>query len=244
MRIDDLAREAGITTRNIRAYQDKGLLPPPEIVGRTGWYDDRHLARLRVISRLLGRGFSLAAIGDLLASWDEGRGLGDVLGLQDAVRGPYTDEEPVEVGQDELAARFADQPPSVGDRAAALGLIEPTDDGWIIPSPRMLDAAAILLEAGYPVDVLLDEAERLQAEAAAIAGRFLDMWETYVWEPARRDGGSPEDVARVLDLMERSRLVPSEIMRSMISAAMRQEADRRLDRTVRDADGPTVDHTD
>ena len=62
--------------------------------------------------------------------------------------------------------------------------------------------------------------------------------------PVRRDGGSPEDVARVLDLMERSRLVPSEIMRSMISAAMRQEADRRLDRTVRDADGPTVDHTD
>ena len=28
-RIDDLARLAGTTTRNIRVYRDRGLLPPP-----------------------------------------------------------------------------------------------------------------------------------------------------------------------------------------------------------------------
>ncbi|MDP8987506.1 MAG: MerR family transcriptional regulator, partial [Actinomycetota bacterium] len=38
MTIDDLAREAGCTTRNIRSYQTLGLLPPPSIVGRVGYY--------------------------------------------------------------------------------------------------------------------------------------------------------------------------------------------------------------
>ena len=33
--IDELAREAGATVRNIRAYQERGILPPPRRQG--GW---------------------------------------------------------------------------------------------------------------------------------------------------------------------------------------------------------------
>src|SRR5438309_572599 len=45
-RIDELAREAGTTVRNVRAYQDRGLLPPPRRSGRVGLYTDaRQLAR-------------------------------------------------------------------------------------------------------------------------------------------------------------------------------------------------------
>ena len=51
--IDALARETGSTVRNIRAYQDRGLLPPPERRGRKGIYNDAHLSRLRIINRLL-----------------------------------------------------------------------------------------------------------------------------------------------------------------------------------------------
>mgnify|MGYP001322185641 CR=1 FL=1 len=51
--IDQLAREAGSTVRNVRAYQDRGLLPPPEKRGRTGIYTDVHLARLKIIGALL-----------------------------------------------------------------------------------------------------------------------------------------------------------------------------------------------
>ncbi len=241
LRIDDLAREAGITTRNIRAYQDKGLLPPPVIVGRTGWYDEGHLARLRVINRLLGRGFSLAAIGDLLASYAEGRDLADVLGFEAAVLGPYTDEEPAHLSADELATRFGDAPPELGERAVALGLIEPTDDGWLVPSPAMLDAAELLVEAGYPIEALLEEGARLQSEAAEIARRFLDLWETYVWGPVQAAGAQPEAVARAAELTERSRLVPAIVMRGMIAAAMREEADRRLARALSGSAGGTTD---
>src|SRR5438034_10778663 len=79
--IDELARRAGLTTRNVRAYQERGLLPPPTKVGRTGYYDDGHLGRLRMISGLLERGYSLAAIADLLRTWEEGGDVGELLGL-------------------------------------------------------------------------------------------------------------------------------------------------------------------
>ena len=43
--IDELARVAGTTVRNVRAYQDRGILPPPERRGRNGVYNHTHLAR-------------------------------------------------------------------------------------------------------------------------------------------------------------------------------------------------------
>ena len=42
-RLDDLARRAGVQSTTVRLYQAKGLLSPPRLEGRTGWYDDAHL---------------------------------------------------------------------------------------------------------------------------------------------------------------------------------------------------------
>ena len=92
--IDELAREAGVTSRNIRAYQTRGLLPSPRMEGRVGYYDDNHLARLRYIASLQERGFSLAAIQCLLEAWDQGRGLNEVLGFEEALNAPWSDETP------------------------------------------------------------------------------------------------------------------------------------------------------
>ena len=80
--VDDLAHRSGLTTRTIRAHQSAGLLPGPRLDGRTGYYGPDHVDRLKVITRLQRRGYSLAAVADLLAAWDEGRTLGSVLGLE------------------------------------------------------------------------------------------------------------------------------------------------------------------
>jgi len=45
LRIDDLAREAGVATTTVRLYQRRRLLPPPRLEGRTGWYGERLLQR-------------------------------------------------------------------------------------------------------------------------------------------------------------------------------------------------------
>ena len=47
--IDELARRTGMTVRNVRAHQSRGLLPPPEVRGRTGFYGPEHVARIELI---------------------------------------------------------------------------------------------------------------------------------------------------------------------------------------------------
>src|ERR1700733_12753611 len=83
--IDELARASGTKVSTIRLYQQRGLLPPPAIDGRVGYYDERHLARLRLVADLRGRGFSLAAIRELADTWESGRDLGALLGLERAL---------------------------------------------------------------------------------------------------------------------------------------------------------------
>ena len=56
--IDELARETGMTVRNIRAHQSRGLLPPPEVRARTGYYGPEHVDRLRLITNMQAEGLT------------------------------------------------------------------------------------------------------------------------------------------------------------------------------------------
>ena len=57
-----LARRAGMTVRNVRAHTARGLLPPPHLQGRTGYYGPEHLARLDLIAQLQEQGFALVEV--------------------------------------------------------------------------------------------------------------------------------------------------------------------------------------
>lgn len=79
--IDELAALTGTTTRRIRSFQTLGLLPHPELRGRTGLYGPDHRARVDTIVGLQERGFSLESLGVLFEAVTEGRSLADVLGI-------------------------------------------------------------------------------------------------------------------------------------------------------------------
>ena len=66
--VDELAARVGVTVRNLRAYSARGLLPPPRMVGRTGYYGREHVARLLLVREMLAEGYSLAMIERTLAS--------------------------------------------------------------------------------------------------------------------------------------------------------------------------------
>src|SRR3954447_1508514 len=103
--IDELARETGMTVRNIRAHQSRGLLPPPEVRARTGYYGPEHVARLRLIQELQGNGYNLAAIKDLV---QRSRGTSqDALEFARAILAPFEDERPEIIEAAELAERFS-----------------------------------------------------------------------------------------------------------------------------------------
>ena len=103
--IDELARETGMTVRNIRAHQSRGLLPPPEVRARTGYYGPEHVARLRLIQELQGNGYNLAAIKDLVERTSGSAQ--DALDFARAILTPFEDERPEIIEAAELAERFS-----------------------------------------------------------------------------------------------------------------------------------------
>ncbi len=81
MTVDELAAAAGTTTRHVRSLQTLGLLPRPELRGRTGLYGPVHHDRLVAVLRLQERGFSLESLRSLFDAHAAGHSLASVLGL-------------------------------------------------------------------------------------------------------------------------------------------------------------------
>lgn len=81
-RIEELADEVGTTVRNIRVYQERGLLPAPERRGRTAYYGPDHKRRLLLILRLLDRGYTFATIEELLIAQRHGFSLTELLEVE------------------------------------------------------------------------------------------------------------------------------------------------------------------
>jgi DNA-binding transcriptional MerR regulator len=197
MTIDELAGRAGLPSSTVRLYQTRGLIPPPRRAGRQGFYDDGHLARLRLITDLQERGFSLAAIKHLVDAWETGRGLDALLGLEAQVAGRRS--EPVRLTVEELAERLAGQAPSndMLRRIQRLGLAELNDDGSLSTDARFLEFGTHLSTLGIPAEEILDEWEALQASTEPIAERFVAVFERHLWRPFA-DAGMPPDRVEAL----------------------------------------------
>jgi DNA-binding transcriptional MerR regulator len=119
--IDQLAAATSTSTRRLRALQTLGLLPHPELRGRTGLYGPAHEARLRAVLRLQGEGFSLESLRVLFDAFDEGRSLAAVLGVD---RPPLSTPSAGDAGDAELYGFPALQPPRA--RRPLLSLVPTT----------------------------------------------------------------------------------------------------------------------
>src|ERR1700716_2290262 len=96
MTIDQLAERTGITVRNIRFYAGRGLLPPPQLRGRTGLYGEDHLARLELVSGLSALGVALSALESHLERLPQSAGAAE-LALQRALLTPWVPEQIEEI---------------------------------------------------------------------------------------------------------------------------------------------------
>jgi len=228
-RVDELARAAGTTVRNLRAYQDRGLLPPPERRGRTGYYTSAHLARLRLIGALLNRGYSIANIGELLEAWHSGGDLGALLGLESAITSPWSDEEPQYVSLPQLMKDFGRQlTPASLARVISLGIVELDGTRARVPSMRMLFAARELNEAGIPLDEMLNIVRMLRGNVERVANEMVLLIVKHVFDPLG-DGLPPaRDVPRLADLIWRLRPLVNMAVNAEVARAMGEAANRHL----------------
>ena len=222
-RLDDLARRAGVASTTVRLYQAKGLLPPPRLEGRTGWYDDSHLSRLRLIARLQGEGHSLAGIATLLEQWERGRTLDAVIGVEAELDALLGDVHAVVLDPEELLGWFpkASITPELMQRAATLGLLAPTEDGRIrVPDRRFLESGAVLAELGVPLDVILDEWAVLVTHTDEIGERFLALFETYLAGDDWPDGLDTEHAHELAITLGRLQSTAGQVLRAALDASV------------------------
>ncbi|WP_306360023.1 MerR family transcriptional regulator [Nocardia sp. CC227C] len=215
--IDELAREAGTTVRSLRVYHERGILPPPMVKGRTGYYSPEHLSRVRTISRLLNRGIKLSGIKELLKAWDRGDGLSDVLGVIDettARSGKFPNET---ISAAELQERYRDVPDGLA-RIVAIGLYQPVDAiTYRIANPRLITIGSRLTEAGLPLSEVVDELENLYADCDRIARRHVDLFHRMGWARFQQSERTPDDLARVTEQLAATRVVPGRATVALVS---------------------------
>ena len=227
--IDDLAREAGTKVSTVRLYQQRGLLPPPRLVGRTGWYGDGHLDRLRMIARLQERGYSLAAIRELVTSWEAGQSLDELLGVVRS--GSGSSAASVRLTRADLVARIPGLAvPALFDRAVELQTVAPRPDGNVDVHTGFLAASALLRELGVPDAVQLDEFARVQSFATETAARFLALFDAHVWRDFEDRGFPAGDVERLTATIERLRALGREVVGGALDRAVDTAAREALPR--------------
>ena len=183
--IEQLAAQTGMSVRNIRAHQARGLLAGPELRLRVGYYGPEHVARLKLIRDLQREGFNLAAIKHLL---DDSEGMAERLArFRQALTEPPNAEASETLTIAELDRRFhvsAEQAPAVLERAQRLGVLIAAGDGrFEVPSPALLAVAERVVARGVPLDGALAVFEQIVEHCDAVSESFVRLFIDEVWQP-------------------------------------------------------------
>jgi DNA-binding transcriptional MerR regulator len=238
MTIGELARRTGMTIRNIRAHQTRGLLPPPEVHGRTGYYNEAHVARIELTREMQAEGLNLEAIRRFLEGTD---GSQEIVDFARAVRAPFEDETPEIFESEEIAAGWglAKIDPKMVRHSEKLGVLRELPDGKIeVISPRLHKAATEMIGFGVSARAGLGLADQLHKHAEGAARAYVDIFTKEIWEPFDRAGRPEGEWPKVIEALERLRPLASGALLAMFQITMAEETEKAAERTLRNASSP------
>jgi DNA-binding transcriptional MerR regulator len=238
MTIHELAERTGMTVRNIRAHQTRGLLPPPIVRGRTGYYNEEHAARIELTREMQADGLNLEAIRRVLDSGDGSASA--IFDFTRALRTPFEDEAPEIADAGELAEIWGEAADAeLRHRAEKLGIFRTLPDGRVeVISPQLLRAAAELAELGVGAEGALQTAEKLRRHADGVARAFVDLFVKEVWQPFDRAGRPEGEWPRMSEALERMRPLAASALLAAFQIAMGEAVEREGERTLRLAARP------
>jgi DNA-binding transcriptional MerR regulator len=231
--IEQLAAQTGMTVRNIRAHQARGLLEPPEVRRRIGYYGPEHAARLKLIQELQDDGFNLAGIKRLLDN--------DQATAQRLARFRQALSETAEPSQtltvQELGERFrvsAAEAPQVLARAETLGVLVGAGEGrYEVPSPSLLAVAEQVVERGVSLNEALSVFKQVELHCDAVSGAFVSLFMHEVWEPFEAAGMPPERWAEIDETIARLRPVATEALVAIFGQRMSAQIDAAFGQRMR-----------
>src|SRR3954470_22085183 len=231
MTIDALAQRTGMTVRNIRAHQSRGLLQPPMIEGRTGYYGPDHVARIELIAEMQADGFNLAAIKRLLENQPGSDS--EMLGFKRALMAPWEDEEHEFITADELFKRLdldADNPnPKRLERAVKMGFLVDLGEGrFEVPSPTLFRAAEELRALGIATETALDVLAEIERGSRSVARAFVRLFVEEVWRPFTASGQPESEWPAVRGAIERLRPLATDAVMAVFRRTMTEAVEQRF----------------
>ncbi|MCU1693744.1 MAG: hypothetical protein JWM64_2835 [Frankiales bacterium] len=236
--IDELARATGVTVRNLRAYQARGLLPAPEVRARTGWYGREHRARLELIKELQAEGVKLDVIKRLFET--TGGSTDQVLSFIRSLRAVFGEQDRTIVSGRELAERFASADPGLLKKAQRLGLLrQVAEDQYEEVLPRLTSVGEQLVGLGVSLERTLETAAQLRRHADGIARLYVQLFLDEVWKPFDASGRPDDQWPRLHDTVTQLRRISGEALLAVVEQAVSERLDvtfgRDLARNVRTA---------
>lgn len=238
--IDELARKIGMTVRNIRAHQSRGLLPPPLLRGRTGYYGAEHVARLELIQELQAEGFNLDLIKRLLEG--AGGSSSEVLRFKHALARPFGDEQPENVGIADLIAMWGTADPKHLMKALSIGLVRQLPDGrFELLSPRLAKAGQELQRLGVSLERSLEFTAEVREHADRLAQVYVDLFLETVWTPFEQAGRPSDGWPAVQEALERLHPLASQSLLAVFGMAMTDAVDRESARVLKRMAGDSPD---
>lgn len=227
--IDELAHATGVTVRQVRSHQARGLIPPPDVRARTGYYGPEHRARLELVVELQAEGVKLDTVKKLLET--TGGQATEVLRFTRTVRALFAQEAQIS-GLSELVERFGDDPKQL-ERATRHGLLRQVDDGaYEEPSPALLTSAERLVALGIPVEKVMDCAGPLRRHAEGIARLCVELFLEQLWKPFDAAGRPDADWDRMLDAATQMRDIAGQATFAMLELAVSERLDRAFGRDL------------
>jgi DNA-binding transcriptional MerR regulator len=212
--IEQLAAESGMSVRNIRAHQARGLLAPPDVRMRVGYYGPEHVAQLRLIRELQDDGFNLSGIKRLL---EDTQGTAErLLRFKQTLAAPAGAERAETVTLAELAKRFkvsSREAAEVMERAQRLGVLVPVGaDKFEVPSPSLLAVAEEVVARGISLRSALSILEEIERHCDSVSRAFVKLFLRDVWKPFQRADMPPEHWPEIEEAVERLRPIAAEAL--------------------------------
>ncbi len=220
--IEQLAAQTGMTVRNIRSHQARGLLAPPEVRLRVGYYGPDHAERLELIRDLQDEGFNLNGIKRLLDDSDgDGRAPAAVQArdrhaVRRAARAAHRRGARGEVPR--RAAGRAPRTPSAPACSSTGG-----DGTYGVPSPSLLAVAEEVARRGISVDGALAVFAELEKHCDAVAHAFVRLFVREVWRPFLKDDMPPDRWREIDESLERLRPLASDALLAIFQRRMRTQ---------------------
>jgi DNA-binding transcriptional MerR regulator len=234
--IEQLAAESGMTVRNIRAHQARGLLAPPEVRQRVGYYGPEHVSQLRLIRQLQDDGFNLGGIKRLL---EDTQGTAErLLRFKQALSGVAAAAERSEtLSIAELGRRFrvsTEEAPEVLEKAVRLGVLVPVgDDKYEVPSPSLLAIAEEVIRRGISPHSALAVLEDVERLSDSVSESFVKLFLAEVWKPFAQADMPAERWPEIEEAVQRLAPIASEAVMAIFQQRLGSQIEGAFEEIAR-----------